>query len=205
MKGCGYKVRWVVMLGVVVVLVMGSGGCWNPFKREPIEGSKRANALTQGYSLLSGVVGQETRVGMVTWVRSYDREIGVVLFEIQMESKNLEGWLSDVSQGLRDNGVRMNRNGLPEVERWARKWIEERTKKEILGGEIKRSELVMILGQAKATEYVAALCAGLANIEVNDGRRNVLKGYVVKFEKLNEKCLVLLEKRRAARSGAGER
>ncbi|WP_145081104.1 hypothetical protein [Poriferisphaera corsica] len=182
-----------VLIGVLLVVCALAGGCWNPFRKEPIAGSQRAGSLTNGYSLLVGLAGQESKVGLVTWVRDYDGEVGDLLEDVQEAAKDINGWLGDISGRLKSNGVLMDRNGLPEVEQWARNWIEGRTRKTILGGKIQKSELVMVLSQAKATEYIAALCAGLANIEVNDARRDKLKKYAARFESLNERCLGLLK------------
>ena len=170
-------------------------GCWNPLRKEPVAGTRRAESLTSGYSLLKHLAGQETRVGLITWVKDYNQDVESLLQEISKAAVELQQWLGQVETGLSANGVKMNAAGLPEVEVWARQWIEDQTKNAILGGEKQRSELVMVISQAKATEYIAALSAGIANIELNDERRNVLKVYSDRFAKLHEHAIGLLRVR----------
>ncbi|QQE13631.1 hypothetical protein JD969_09275 [Planctomycetota bacterium] len=184
----------IVVMGMVLMML---GGCFtNPLRREPVAGTKRAESLASGYSLLKHIAGQEKEVGMITWVKSYEAEVEKLLSEVSDAAGELDKWLDSVEKALASNGVRMNAAGMPEVEVWARKWIETRTRKSILGGQKARSELVMVLSQAKGLEYMAALCEGIANIELSDKRRNKLQGFAKRFEELNERAIGLLAVRK---------
>jgi hypothetical protein len=165
-----------------------SVGC-SPTLQAPLRGPDGAGEdegdlrLDHGYSLLMGVLGDETRVSEILGMKSASAGTEELLRAISAAAttarEDLEALLPETPP------ISVGSSGLPLLEIDARNRIANQETVGLLLSSGATFELRILLTQEKATGYVAALSEGLASADPNLARRDRLSGLSRRFLQLN--------------------
>ena len=136
-----------------------------------------------GYTNLLSVLKDESSVAGLLSIKTVQPEtadlIKMIARKAGAAAQALEKLFADPPP------ITIGNSGLPVVEIEARTWIANRTTVALLGNDGARLEYNLLLSQQKATDYIAALCAGLLKDEPSEARRTVLRSVKQEFIDLN--------------------
>jgi len=144
--------------------------------------------LVAAYSLLYAVVADEAEVAGVFVIRNAGDGTKQVVQDIAATAAQAR---ADLEAMAEQSPVRLDAGGLPDAEVAARQLIAGWQQKKLLfGGDFERN---LLLTQAEATQYMAALAQRISETDTDPGRIERMKKLSLRMAELHEQVAARLK------------
>jgi hypothetical protein len=146
--------------------------------------------LSEGYALLHGLMGQESRVAGIFLLKSAPDDFKGLIGEIARTAEQA----GEAIEGIVKASPELSLDGanLPQIEADARAAIEGEKTKELLGSSGVEFQRRLTVEQIKATNYAAHLARSLAARETNADRARYLDDLASRFDDLTKRLFTML-------------
>jgi hypothetical protein len=151
----------------------------------------QAAYLTNGYSLLHGLCGQEGQLDMILIVKTTPPEIADYLHQVSASAKQDTKWLDELQD--HDKDLIFGRTGLPPFEKDTRASIQDDKEHMLLFGTSGSAFVrALLVSQTEAGTYGMNLAKVLAAAEPNEQRAAVVRKIGKRWKKIRDRAYALL-------------
>ena len=164
------SVTWALM----ATLLVFAAGCSTTIERPFADDQKGVVELDHGYTLLDSLLSDESSVADILVIKSAGEDLTRLLKNISKLAK------SDLAEIRKlypmDPSIDPSGDGLPRIETDARTRIRNQQTKLLImsGGE--EFEVLILLTQEKATDYIESICRSLSKADPQKERSKMLAG-----------------------------
>ncbi|MGA3066570.1 MAG: hypothetical protein ABSF29_06960 [Tepidisphaeraceae bacterium] len=144
----------------------------------------------EGYSLLFKLMGDESDVGEIFFIKHADDSVGNLVREVGQTCKEAKAQLQAFAKT--DDTVEFDEPDLPLIEQRSRKLTADWETRELLTSGEKDFELRLIFTQAQAMSYASELCKALYEIESDPSRKAFLSTLADRCDRLYDRLMALL-------------
>lgn len=174
-----------VRAALIFSLLLLVAGCAPTIERPFDDDQDGVAALARGYSLLDSLLSDESSVADILVIKSVNDEVARLLKSISKLAKADRDAIRKLYP--LDPPIDPSGDGLPRIETDARTRIRNQQTGRLLlsGGE--EFEVLILLTQEKATDYLESICRSLASADPQGERRETLQGMADGWRTLNRR------------------
>ena len=145
------------------------------------------DTLSEGYSLLSYLMKDESNLDKILWIKDTNPKISDTIQKISKVSRETQARLQVIAQDK--PVINLKTPSLPPIEAKTRDAISKSTTSTLLGTSGNSFELRLLLTQVQATNYAVHLCQVLAAEDPNPSRQKFLNQTKKSFLNLREEAV----------------
>jgi hypothetical protein len=154
---------------------------------------QRLGARNQAYSLLYGLLSDESDVSKLLLIKKESPDVGGLLKDISRAAGDAVKQIEAFSKA--DTRLHLNINGLPVAETETRDLISKTRAKELLAKSGEKFELRVLLTQAEALSYGSHLAVVAQAHESDPQRKKFLSDVSVQLQNLHQRLIDLMHRR----------
>ena len=176
------SVTWALMATFLVF----AAGCSTTIERPLTDDQNGVVELDHGYTLLDSLLSDESSVADILVIKSAGEDLSRLLKNI---SKLAKSDLAEIRKLYSmDPSIDPSGDGLPRIEADARARIRNQQTKLLImsGGE--EFEVLILLTQEKATDYIESICRSLSKADPQEQRSRMLAGMADGWMELNRRA-----------------
>jgi hypothetical protein len=181
----------IFLSGVMLV----TGGCLSdsgqaPPPKPPSENGGMFREVNEGYSLLHGLMDDESNVSKIFIIKSASEPTKGLIKEIALACDDAKKQLDQFP--YKNNRIEFDVPDLPKLEKESRDLESKADEKTLLGSSGKEFELQLILTQMQAMGYAVNLCKAIESHEQDPGRQAFLNNLQKQCQDFHDRLVGML-------------